>query len=284
MAQILIFSILISALYALVAIGFTMIFGVAGVLNLAHGAFIMAAAYVAYVANEYLDLNPILSYILAVLFTSALAVAIYKGLIRYVQRSLVVTMIVTLAFALILEQLVFNFRVTPGTLTPLIAGNTILFGVKVFNNQMLAFAISWVGLGFLWLFVNRSKMGKAIMATSMDRVGASLVGIDPEAIYTITWGISGALAGIAGIFFPSFMMMAPSMWRDPLIIAFAIVILGGLGSIRGSLIAAYMIGFIEILTMYTPWLGESWVGLPSLIILVVILVLRPRGLFGRKSR
>jgi len=431
MEQILLFSLSISALYALVAIGFTMIFGVAGVLNLAHGALIMVGAYVAYVANAYLGWSIYSSAALAVvvaaglalvlygglaryaraifvlvgahlgywlgrsalgwgplpavapllLFGGAVGLALYRyryrqvlapyvvwgliaalvfyllrwqlelglslagplalavaglfgvgrirgwikrdeyglflislpyavhvateifelgpfpalalalavatllvaGLVRYVQASSVVTMIVTLAFALILEQLVMVlFGATPRLLPPLIEGNTLIWGVKIGNTQILAFGVSWVLVGLLWLFVRRSRLGKAIIATAQDRVGAALVGIEPEVVYALTWAISGGLAGVAGLFFGTSLAMLPTMWRDPLVIAFAIVVLGGLGSIQGSLIAAYLVGFIETLTVYA--FSPSWRGLPSLILLILILILRPKGLFGRELR
>lgn len=282
MSNILIFSSLISALYALVALGFTMIFGVARVLNLAHGAFVMVAAYVVYFIEFETSLNIYLSALLAVLITALLAMALYRWLIRHIQKSQVATMIVTLALALILEQLVtIYFGSTPQILSPFVSGSTLLWGVRVVNNRILAFALSWIIILAFGFFVRKSKTGKAISACSMDQVGASLVGINTELIYTLTWGISGALAGVAGIFLASSLTMVPSMWRDPLIIAFAIVILGGLGSVRGSLIAAYLIGFVETLTTYTPQLGPEFRGLPSLIILMIILAFRPKGIFGR---
>lgn len=426
MAEIVLFSLSISALYALVAIGFTMIFGVGGVLNLAHGALLMAAAYTAFTAKVYLGWNIYLSTTLAVAFSALLALAVYggfrryariiftlaaahagfylgytilhlalapsavlavsvgaawgglvcglrqlspyalgtliaalfyyllgpllglelylalplallvssifalgrrqgwikrdeygiflislpyvtyvasgifglspwlslavalafavlftTGLIRYIQQSTIVTMIVTLAFALVLEELVkILFGPTPRILLPLIKGNTFIWGVKLGNTQILAFVTSWLAIGLLWFFVRWTKLGKAILATAQDRVGAALVGIDPEQVYIITWTVSGALAGVAGIFFASSLAMLPTMWRDPLVIAFAIVILGGLGNIQGSLIAAYLVGFLETLTVYL--LSPSWRGLPSLILLVLILILRPRGLLGRE--
>lgn len=426
MAEIVLFSLSISALYSLVAIGFTMIFGVGGVLNLAHGALLMAAAYTAYTAKVFLGWNIYLSAALAVAFSALLALTVYggftryarpifalvaahagfylgssilhlglppsltlaaisgaalgisayrlrrlrpyalwillaallyyllgpllglepylagplapliaalfalgrvrgwikrdehgiflislpyvayvaggifrlspwlalavavafavlftTGLVRYIQGSTIVTMIVTLAFALVLEELVkILFGPTPRILLPLIKGNTIIWGVKLGNTQILAFAISWLAIALLWFFVRWTKLGKAILATAQDRIGAALVGIDPEHVYVVTWTISGALAGVAGVFFASSLAMLPTMWRDPLVIAFAIVILGGLGNIQGSLIAAYLVGFLETLTVYL--LTPSWRGLPSLILLVLILILRPRGLFGRE--
>lgn len=282
MAEIVLFSLSISALYALVAIGFTMIFGVGGVLNLSHGALLMAAAYTAFAAKVYLGWNIYLCAALAVGFSAVLALAFYGGIVRYIQRSTIVTMIITLALALVLEQLVrILFGSTPRLLVPpLIAGNTLIFGVKLGNTQILAFVVSWLVIGLLWFFVRWTRLGRAILATAQDRVGAALVGIEPEQVYIITWAISGALAGVAGVFFASSLAMLPVMWRDPLVIAFAIVILGGLGNIQGSLIAAYLVGFLETSTVYL--LSPSWRGLPSLILLVLILILRPRGLFGRE--
>ncbi|HIC95502.1 TPA: branched-chain amino acid ABC transporter permease [Candidatus Bipolaricaulota bacterium] len=283
MAEIVLFSLAISALYSLVAIGFTMIFGVGGVLNLAHGALLMASAYAAFGAKVHLGLNLYLSAALAVIFTTLLALAMYKGLVRYVQGSRIITMIVTLALALALEELVrLGFGSTPGILRPLIWGNVLLFGVKLGRTQILGVAISWMAIGLLWFFVRWTRLGKAILATAQDRIGAALMGIDPERVYSLTWAISGALAGVAGVFFASQLAMLPTMWRDPLVIAFAIVILGGLGNIQGSLLAAYIVGFLETLTVYL--LSPAWRGLPSLILLILILILRPGGLFGRELR
>ncbi|MDH7504711.1 MAG: branched-chain amino acid ABC transporter permease [Candidatus Acetothermia bacterium] len=216
---------------------------------------------------------------------SAFATLFTTGLIRYVQQSSVVTMIVTLALALGLEELVrVLFGESAGILLPLIPGDTTVLGVKLGNTKILAFGVSWLAIGLLWFFVRLTKRGKAILATAQDRIGAALVGIDPEQVYVITWTISGALAGVAGVFFAMQLAILPTMWRDPLVIAFAIVILGGLGNIQGSLLAAYMVGFLETLTVYAPGLGPNWRGLPSLILLVLILILRPSGLFGRELR
>jgi branched-chain amino acid transport system permease protein len=283
MAEIVLYSLAISSLYALVAIGFTMIFGVGGVLNLAHGALLMASAYTAFAARIYFHLSLYLSAVIAVAFATLLALLMYKVLVRYIQQSMIITMIVTLALALVLEESMrLAFGSTPGILRPLIEGNTLIFGTKLGNTQILAFSVSWMVIGLLWFFVRKTRLGKAILATAQDRIGAALVGIDPEGVYTLTWVISGGLAGVAGVFFATSLAILPTMWRDPLVIAFAIVILGGLGNIQGSLLAAYIVGFLETLTVYL--LSPSWRGLPSLILLVLILILRPKGLFGRELR
>ena len=286
MAQILISSLLISALYALISIGFTLIFGVARVFNLAHGAFLMAGAYATYLANGIFGWNIYPAGAFAVVLTALFAAATYKGLIRYFIFHPVVTLMATLAFSLLLEHLFLvipAFGPNPHPLDPFVEGTTVLWGTQIPRDRLFGFAVSWLCFAAFWLFVHRSKAGKAILATSQDRTGAALVGIDAERIYTLTFMISGALAGIGGGFFVSWASLIPNMWREPMIISFAIIIIGGLGSILGSLIAAYLVGFLETLTIYTPALGPSWVGMPSLVLLLIILMLRPQGLFGKRS-
>jgi len=284
MAQILISSLLISALYALISLGFTLIFGVARVFNLAHGAFLMVAAYLTYLANGIFGWNIYPAAAFAVVLTALFAAATYKGLIRYFIFHPVVTLMATLTFSLLLEHLFLvipAFGPNPHPLDPFVAGTAALWGAQIPRDRLLGFAVSWLCFLAFWLFVHRSKAGKAILATSQDRTGAALVGIDPERIYTLAFMVSGALAGIGGVFFVSWASLVPDMWREPMLISFAIITIGGLGSIPGSLIAAYLVGFLETLIIYTPALGPSWVGMPSLLILLIVLMLRPRGLFAK---
>lgn len=288
MEQILLFAILKSSLYALVALGFTLIFGVGGVLNLAHGAFLMTSAYLSYVAFALLGLPLQLALALGVLTTALLAAGLYLGVVRRVQHLPLLTLILTLAITLALQELMaIAFGVEAISLPPPVAGISIVMGVRVENVLLMAFAVSWLALGLFWAFLGWTRYGKAVRATAMSRRGAKLVGIPIERVYTLTWAISGGLAGLAGIFFAYPGGMDPRMWIDPLIISFAIVILGGLGSLTGSLIAAYLVGFVETFTFYAPQLqiplGASWVGVPSLLITVAILIARPRGFLGRPA-
>ncbi|MCI2430173.1 branched-chain amino acid ABC transporter permease [Candidatus Acetothermia bacterium] len=291
--RIVIFSVLVSALYALVALGFTMIFGVGRVLNLAHGALLMVGAYTAWFAQR-LGLELYLAAGLAVVVCALLAVALYQGLIRHVQHSVIITLIATLACALLLEEIVkIFFTTTPQILQPFISGSVIFHQTTIISNRILAFGASWAAILLFWIFVHRTRWGKVILATAQDQEGAALVGINVRHVYTVTWALSGALAGLAGVFFASWVNLSPFMWRDPLIISFAIVVVGGLGSLKGSIVAAYLIGFLEVFMTYSPsirfcadfrcfeFLGPSWVGVPSLMMLVLILFLKPSGLFGR---
>lgn len=288
MVAILVFAILKSALYSLVALGFTLLFGVGGVLNLAHGALLMLSAYLAYAVFALAGLPLSVALIGGVILTALIAAALYRCVIGRIQHSSVLTLIVTLAVALITQEiLALAFGASTRTMPSPVPGNTTLLGVTVPNVQLAAFVVAWLAIGGFWAFIERTRFGKAIRATAMDPKGAALVGIHSRQVFTWTWALSGGLAGLAGIFLVYPSGLSPTMWIDPLVIAFAIVILGGLGSLKGSILAAYLVGFAETLTFYAPQidipLGAQWVGVPSLLLTVLILIIRPQGLFGRPA-
>jgi branched-chain amino acid transport system permease protein len=141
--------------------------------------------------------------------------------------------------------------------------------------------ISWVVLGSLLVFVRKTQLGRAIRAVSMDKKGAVVSGIDPQKINVITWALSGALGAIAGVFFATYTQLDPAMWVFPLITAIAVVIVGGIGSIMGSLVAAHIVGFLETIT--TSVIAAELRGVFTLLLIIIILVIVPKGLFGREE-
>ena len=288
MAAILLFALLKSALYSLVALGFTLLFGVGGVLNLAHGALLMLSAYLSYTGFAILGLPLYVALAGGVVLTAGLAATLYRTVIGRIQHSTTLTLIVTLAIALVAQQAIaLVFGASSLTMPSPAPGVTTIAGVTVPNTQIVAFVVAWLAIGGFWGFIERTRFGRAIRATAMDAKGAALIGIHARQVFTWTWALSGALAGLAGIFLVYPSGLDPRMWVDPLVIAFAIVILGGLGSLKGSIIAAYLVGFVETLTFYAPQidipLGAQWVGVPSLVLTVLILIVRPQGLFGRPA-
>ena len=132
----------------------------------------------------------------------------------------------------------------------------------------------------MW-FVHKTHLGRAILAVSMDRKGAMVSGIDPRRISMVTWAISGALGAVAGVFFATYTQLDPAMWVAPLIIAVAVVVIGGIGSILGSLIVAHIIGFMETFT--TAVIAAELRGVFTMLLIIVVLVMMPRGLFGREE-
>lgn len=268
----------ISSLYALVAIGFTMIFGVGGTINLAHGGIITVGAFSAYyVTNAGLG---IWAGVLAAMAVPALfSVLLYKGFAER-RNDIIIVMILTLLASIVVEEVVRIVEGQPKAIPALVSGTTELLGSSVQNNLLVVFVVSWLLIGGLFAFVNYTKTGKAILATSMSLRGAALVGIESDRINLYTWAIAGLLAGIAGLFLGSYQTANWAMGREPLILSFSIVVLGGLGSIRGSLVAAYVIGFLEVIT--TSAIDPRLSGLAGLLVLVVVLLVRPEGLFGRE--
>lgn len=272
--------ILLGALYSLVAIGFTLIFGVGGVLNLAHGASITIGAYAAYYVTQA-GAGVWVGAAAALLVTALFSYALYRGMIRPVAEHPVIVLILTLVVSIVVEQV---FLVTAGAqplaIPPLIGGQTTLLGRDVGNNRIAAVLLSWLVIGGLFYFVNRTKHGKAILAISMSRKGAAVVGIEPDSVYAYTWIIAGLLAGLAGLFLASFLTANPLMGRNPLLLAFSIVVVGGLGSIRGSVVGAYLIALLDQFTVTV--ISTRLSGLTALVVLVVVLLVRPEGLFGRE--
>jgi len=280
-AEVLLFGFLISSLYALVAVGFTMIFGVAGVLNLAHGAFVMVGAYLAIWVMDVWKWSLPAASLMAIAGVAVLAPLVYRLLVRPVESRPVIVFLVTLLVAVLLEQMVILlFSINPRQLPPLVQGGFEAWGIRIPYNRLVAGGIALLVIGLLWWFVTRTQHGKAIVALSLDRKGAALVGIPARRITLWVWAISGALAAIAGLFSASFLGISPLEERVPLVIAFSTVVLGGLGSIPGSLWAAFIIGYSEtIVQQFSP---EAR-GLASLVLLMIVLTLRPQGLLGREA-
>ncbi|AAV46853.1 branched-chain amino acid ABC transporter permease [Haloarcula hispanica] len=276
---------LISAVYALIAIGFTMVFGVGGVLNLAHGALIMAGAYtyLSLVSDSILasvTLHPIVAFPLTIVVVGLISYGLYVVLVRTIEENVVITFLATIVVAIAFTELVtlvfhaqpYQYSVVPGVLQVQALGTRILYV------ELAAFVVSWVAMGLLWYYVTKTDSGRSIRATSMSERGAMLTGVDVSGVRARTWLVAGGLAGIAGVFLGGIGAAEPTMWLEPLALAFIIVVVGGIGSIKGSVAAAYIVGYLQTAT--GQFLGQSVRGIMSLVVLVVVLLVLPQGLYG----
>jgi branched-chain amino acid transport system permease protein len=282
MSGILIQGFLLSGLYALIAVGFTMIFSVGRVLNLAYGVYIMLGGYVYYVLAQVLSLPKIPSFLGAVLAGVAFGVMTYLFLVRGLKDNPIAVEISTLILAVVMQAvIILIFSPAPRSMWPLLPGVIHLFGVTISKNIFLAMIVSWLVLGSLIVFVQKTQIGRAIRAVSMDTKGAVVSGINPSKINIVTWALSGALGAIAGVFFATYTQLDPAMWVFPLIIAVAVVIVGGIGSIMGSLVAAHIVGFLETIT--TAVIAAELRGVFTLLLIIVILIIVPKGLMGREE-
>jgi branched-chain amino acid transport system permease protein len=282
MSGIIIQGFLLSGLYALIAVGFTMIFSVGRVLNLAYGVYIMLGGYVYYVLAQVLSLPKIPSFLGAVLAGVAFGVMTYLFLVRGLKDNPIAVEISTLILAVVMQAvIILIFSPAPRSMWPLLPGVIHLFGVTISKNIFLAMIVSWLVLGSLIVFVQKTQIGRAIRAVSMDTKGAVVSGINPSKINIVTWALSGALGAIAGVFFATYTQLDPAMWVFPLIIAVAVVIVGGIGSIMGSLVAAHIVGFLETIT--TAVIAAELRGVFTLLLIIVILIIVPKGLMGREE-
>ncbi len=287
--QILIDGFAISSLYGLGAIGFTLIFGVSGVLNLSHGAIMVTAAVIAWAVAGSWHTGPYLGALLGVLASVVTAFATYLLVVRPIQSSRripreekeIFVLTGTLLWGIMLQEAIaYLFTSNPKTVLPLIPGVIQILGVRTPLQEVLTAVLSWAVIGLLWLLVNRTRRGKVLLAASINPRGLTLLGFELSEVYLFVWGLYGLFAGIAGVLLGMFLGVSSDNVGTLTASAFSIVVLGGLGSVSGSLIGAYVVGYLETVTAYV--ISPSIRTIPVLLLLVLVVYLRPQGLLGRR--
>lgn len=279
-ADILVFGIIWAAIYTLIALGFSMIFGVARVMNLAHGAFFMVASYTIYYLTTTLGLGLLWSALASILITALLSLVFYRVLIRPVRESLTRVLIATLGLGMFLEQvMVITFGPDPKYVPSVIKGGSSILGVRVTYQQILTVVVAIILIGVVILFLSKTKMGRTLRAVAQDREMAALMGINAEQVYYFVMAFSASLAAAAGALVSPFLTVTPGMGWSPILVAFTIVVLGGMGSIWGTVLGAVIVAYIEMLTSYaiSPQLKEAFI----FVLMGVALIFRPQGFFGK---
>jgi branched-chain amino acid transport system permease protein len=267
--------------YALLAVGFSLIFGVARMINLAHTSFYMLAAYGIYTFANVLGLSPIWSIVLSLVTTTLLGLCTYKLFIDRVREHHVTVLLITIALAIIFQEcMVLAFGGHYLGAPSFISGYWEIIGVKVSYQHLLIFGTVLVVLLGIWALLSKTSLGVAIRATAQDTEIANLMGIDVSRILLLTMGIAVALAAVSGIIVAPTLVLEPRMWMHPLVMVMAIVVLGGLGSVKGSFVGAFILGFVEVLVVFLIPAGAFLKGAIALLVMVVILLVRPEGLFG----
>jgi branched-chain amino acid transport system permease protein len=267
--------------FALLAIGFSLIFGVARILNLAHTAFYMLAAYCIYIVTQKMGLHPLWGMLAAIVLGTLLGMISYKILINPIREHEGAVLIATIALAMIFQEIMSLIFTSSFLSVPaLIKGFFIILGVKVFFQQLLTFCAALLVMAGLWVFLMRTKTGLAIRSTAQDREVANLMGIDEARVAMVTMGLSVGLASFTGAIVVPLTVLEPHMWGTPLVMMMAVVVLGGLGSLKGSFIGAYILGFAEALVVFLAPMGAFLKGSVALAIMILVLIIRPEGLFG----
>lgn len=279
--DIIITSLINGSTYALLAIGFSLIFGVARIVNIAHTAFFMVASYCIYMITRKLGYHPIVGMLVAIPLITLLGLICYKLFIDPIREHEAVVLIGTIALAIALQEIMLLIFTGDYLSVPaLVQGYFTFLGVKVFFQQLLTFVAALVVLGALRLLLMNTKLGLAIRSTAQDREVANLMGMNESRVAMVTVCISVALAGFTGAVVVPLTIVNPFMWMHPLIMMMAVVVLGGLGSIKGSFFAAYILGFAESLVVFLAPMGAYLKGSVALSVMILVLLIRPEGLFG----
>ena len=279
--DILISGLVSSGVYALLALGFSLIFGVARIVNIAHTAFYMLAAYALYGLLVVAKVPLLLAIPLAVVAVVALSLVCYKLVIEPVRQHESAVLIATIALALIFQESLLvafggSFRGIPNAFDGVVS----IIGVRVSYQRLIVLVVVALTLAATWFLLNRTRLGLAIRTAANDQEIANLMGIDVGRVAMYTVGISVALAAIAGVVVAPVFVVDPLMWLSPLVTMLAIVVLGGLGSLKGSVIGAFIIGYVEAITVFVVPSGSYLKGAVALSIMIVVLLIRPEGLFG----
>ena len=275
------------AIFALIALGYSLVYGVGHIMNLAHGAYFMITGYLLLWFLNFFPGLELYSVIIAILLVTIIGGLSYILLIKPLQDTHVGVVLITFGLAFFLEQYV---QIISGTSTyaindyAIFTGYTEIFGYRMINQFIFLIITSLIIVTLFALFINKSKLGKSIRAVSQDREAATLMGINSNRILLYTVMISAFLAAMAAfLYLPAAALSGPSMGWIFLTNSFAVVILGGMGSLVGSVVGAYIVGFATSFTSIFIPNGPSWAHIVPIIVIVVMLLIRPQGLFGKKE-
>jgi len=277
------------AVLALISLGYSLVYGVGGIMNLSHGAYFMLTGYLLlwmlssplFVGLEWLTV------IIAIIIITIIGGLSYILLIKPLQDSHVGVVLITFGLAFFIEQFV---QIISGTESwgikklLLVQGASEVLGYTMINQFILLIIVSLVVVLSFAFFISKTKLGKSIRAVSQDREAATLVGINADRTLLYTVMISAFLAGLAAfLYLPAAGISGPSMGWSYLTSSFAVIILGGMGSLVGSVVGSFVVGFITSFTSVFIPNGPSWAHLVPLVVILIVLIIRPQGLFGKKE-
>ncbi|MBB5050868.1 branched-chain amino acid ABC transporter permease [Afipia massiliensis] len=283
-AQVLINALVLGCLYACIAIGFSLVWGVLNVINLIHGSFIVLGAYLAWGLYQSLHLSPWYALLIAAPLFFAFGYLIQRIILnRVITAPVLVTLTLTFGLDLILNNaMIYYFKADYRklTLTPPM-GSISFFDVVVPVDRLIATASALALTGVLYLILRRLRVGRAIVAVRLDRDAATLMGVDVKSIYAIAFGLGAALAGCAGVLMALIFPISPLTSTAYLGKAFVVCVLGGLGSVSGALAGGILLALIE--GIGSTLIGPAHATTLSFVLLIIFLIVRPQGLLGRKG-
>ncbi len=274
---------MLGGFYALMVMGFSLIWGVMGVINLAHGEFILMGSYLTWVLNRHLGWEPFAALIVVVPVMFTFGYLLQRVLInRIIDRHHLVSLLVTYGLAILIANgLKLVFTGTPRSLTTALGGFWRIGAVTIPVVKSYDLVIALLMMTALSLLLRRSRLGRSVRAAAQNRQAARMVGVDVRAVFAVTFGIGVALTGAAGTLFGLTHPIAPFAGLPLTLRAFAITTMAGLGNIRGALLGSLVLAAVEvIIATYVPGIGTNLGLVATFVVLVGILIVRPQGLFG----
>ncbi len=273
---------LIGLVYALVAVGLTLIFGVMDIVNFAHGEFLMLGMYASFWAYALLRLDPLFTLPFTALGLFAVGIVVYRLVIRRILDAPMLSQVFTTFGLMILLRGLAQFLWKPDfrSVDRSIVSGTIGAGaLQLGLPQVVAAAGAVATTGAVWWFLRRTRLGAALEATAADREAAALMGIDGQKMFALAWGIGAACAGVAGALLSTSYPVFPEVGASFILVAFVLVALGGFGSVTGAFWAGILVGVVEVVGGFLWDPAYKMVLVLSLFLLV--LWLRPQGLLGK---
>lgn len=275
--------VVIGVINAISAIGVSLIVGIMRVVNFAHGELYIFAGYFSYHLSTSLGLSPLLAMPLSVSFVFLIGLGMERLLIRPTYGDEMYSLIITFVLSIVFQNAaLLIFGPYPNKPPALVSGATQLFGLYHYGNQrLLSFFISIAVLLFVFYLVRRTWFGKCIRAVSQDRGMSALIGIDHYKVNMLSFGLGAALAGAAGVIIAPIFPVTPTGSSAVSLTAFVVVVLGGMGSLKGCVIGGLVLGILE--NLGAAYVSTMYRAIFGFVILILVLVLRPWGLFGEKT-
>ena len=288
LSQTLVFGLLVGALYGLVALGLSLVFGVTKFLNVAHGELLMFGGYASFWAFSLLGLDPFLTIPIAIVFLLIIGAILYKFVFSYTvklpeETKIKNTLLVAFGLSIILQNVALRLWTADDRgITASYAGAAItIFGVRFPYVRLISLGVAILFLVALQLFLKRSYTGKAIRATVQNWEAASLMGINIHQVYLLSFALGAALAGVAGTLVTVNYSIQPAMGLGWTMKALIVMVLGGLGNIPGTFVGGLILGTTESATSF--FISNNYREVAGLVLFLLVLIFRPQGLFGKKE-
>lgn len=279
LVQQLVNGLIMGSIYGLVALGVTMSFGLMGIVNFAHGAFVMAGGFAAYYFTTLYGMPFLLAGAASMAAIGLLGLAVERFTFRFARNEPINGLMISIGLIYVMENTaILLFGPDNKAITPLFAGTVDIGGVVIATQRIFVFCASSALLALFYLYVKRTRSGKAMRAVAENAFAARLMGIGIDRVIGLAFAIGCALAAAAGVALGSLFVVTAHMGGAPLMKAFVIITLGGFGSIRGAFVAAFIIGLIDSLA--AGYVSSAWADIFGYIVFILILIFKPKGIFG----